>query len=135
MTCAEFDAFAADPARFRSRFELENEKVERERDAARAARDAQEERDLALARSLLADEERAEATRRADEERRAKEARERAARAAREAEERRRAEERRQAAAEVERKKREEAANLSTISRTTKNCPGCKWPIEKNGGW
>jgi hypothetical protein len=30
---------------------------------------------------------------------------------------------------------RELQATKNLIKKTTKPCPGCKWNIEKNGGW
>ena len=38
-------------------------------------------------------------------------------------------------AEQVRRRRDEEAANLQTIKRTTKPCPGCSWAIEKRDGW
>lgn len=32
-------------------------------------------------------------------------------------------------------RKKEEELNNKCIMKTTKSCPGCSWPIEKNGGW
>lgn len=34
----------------------------------------------------------------------------------------------------IKRQKREEAASLAKIQETTKSCPNCSWPIEKNDG-
>ncbi|KAH6621558.1 hypothetical protein B0J18DRAFT_411290 [Chaetomium sp. MPI-SDFR-AT-0129] len=125
LTCEEYDALQADPTNFRSRFDLDNEEAEE----AAAARRAQEDADRVFAQSLVAAdqaEERAERERRARREE--EEARERAAREQREARER----EMRKAAA---RKKREEEASSRTVGTTTKPCPGCQAPIEKNQGW
>lgn len=35
---------------------------------------------------------------------------------------------------EMQRRKRENELSLKTVKATTKQCPGCKWPIEKNQG-
>lgn len=36
--------------------------------------------------------------------------------------------------AAIKRKNQEEKMSLATVRATTKNCPGCRWPIEKNDG-
>ncbi|KAM0261324.1 hypothetical protein ACHAQJ_002355 [Trichoderma viride] len=36
---------------------------------------------------------------------------------------------------EGRRKKKEDAASAKMVKKVTKKCPGCKSPIEKNGGW
>ncbi len=125
LSCDEYDALCADPANFRSRFDLANE----EADEAAAARRAQEDADRVFAQGLVAEERRG-----AEREKREREARER---------ERVEREERvlARALAEKEmreiamRKKREEDASSKTVGTTTKPCPGCKAPIEKNDGW
>jgi hypothetical protein len=135
LTCAEYDAFLADPRGFRSRREIENERAERENREHRRLRRTQEEADSRVARGLLEEEQRGEERRRAEVRRREREERERAERERRREERRVMEERRRRMQIEAERKRREEQANLDTISRTTKNCPRCKWPIEKNHGW
>jgi hypothetical protein len=135
LTCDEYDHFLADPREFRSQFELENERVERERAEEARRRRAQEEEDRRLAQSLLEADQQEEVQRRAEQEQREREKRERLERARLEEERQRKEEARRRMRLEAERKRREEQANIDTISRTTKNCPMCKWPIEKNLGW
>ncbi|KAH6848109.1 hypothetical protein B0I37DRAFT_415786 [Chaetomium sp. MPI-CAGE-AT-0009] len=123
LTCDEYDALLADPANFRSRFDMDNEEAEQ----AAAARQAQEDADRVFAQGLLAEEQRVVAEERAAKERAKREEREAAERAARETRER----EMREAAA---RKKLEEDASSRTVGSTTKPCPGCRSPIEKNEG-
>jgi hypothetical protein len=134
MSCAEFDAFLADPDHFRSQVQLTNEAAEKQKAAEKKRRLRQEEQDLAFAQTLLEEEQRAEAARQAELERRRRE-RQQQERAAEQ--ERRRTEEReRQARAqEVRRRQADESASLRKIDKTTKRCLSCGWPIEKNGGW
>ena len=123
LSCDEYDALRADPANFRSRFELENEAAE---GAARERRE-QEDADRVFAQGL-AEEIRVEEVARL----------ERIAAEAREREERAREEQRRAAEAmraEVLRRRREDEETAATVARTTKPCPGCGWAIEKNRGW
>ena len=131
LSCDEYDAFLADPENFRSRLEIENEEAEQQQAAERSARRRQEEADRAYAQSLLdadqqeeARRERAERERREEAERQKAEA-ERAARHLK-------AEQMRKVAAQ---RKTEESLSQKTIRKTTKKCPGCSWPIEKNSGW
>jgi hypothetical protein len=35
---------------------------------------------------------------------------------------------------ELARRAREEKLSVGTVRATTKPCPGCRWPIEKNAG-
>jgi hypothetical protein len=135
ITCAEYDRFQANPQGFRSQFELENERAERERAAEAKRRREQEDSDQRLAQSLLAEDQREAARRQAERERQVRVQRERQEQALREAERQEAEEARRRMLQEAERKRTQELANLQTISRTTKNCPSCKWPIEKNQGW
>jgi len=137
LSCTEYDRFLANPRGFRSTFELENEKVEQERAAEERRRRAQEERDAEYAQTLMADEQREEAKRRADAEKQARRERENRERKKREEEQKKQREQRRQMEEEANRKRRQEAANLRTIEATTKKCPNrsCGWPIEKNDGW
>lgn len=123
LSCEEYDALRADPANFRSRFELENEAAE---EAERARRE-QEDADRVYAQSL-AEELRLEEVARL--ERIAREARERETKVR---EEQRRANEAMRA--EVLRRRREDEKTAATVARTTKPCPGCGWAIEKNRGW
>lgn len=125
LTCDEYDALLADPANFRSRFDRENEAAE----AAAEARRRQEDADRVFAQGLVAEERREREAR----ERREKEERERRERERREREERER--ERREMREAAVRRKAEEEASVRTVGGTTKPCPGCKAPIEKNEGW
>lgn len=135
LTCAEYEQFLADPSGFRSRLERDNEMVEREHQAVVRQKREQEERDRAFAQGLLDQEQKAEAERQAEAERKEMAERERKE-ALRRAEEQRKAlEARRKMEADAARKVKEEAENMETIRKTTKPCPKCKAPIEKNKGW
>jgi hypothetical protein len=131
MTCQEYDVFLANPASFKSWFTQENERAETEIMLQRARREAQEDRDRIVAQRLMDDVQREEDRRQQELERQAREERDRREREAKE----------RQWKAEQEQreKARREADNarqtMNTIRRTTKNCPGCSAPIEKNMGW
>ncbi|KAK5652952.1 hypothetical protein OQA88_9431 [Cercophora sp. LCS_1] len=135
MSCDEYDRFLADPENFRSTFELENERVEQEREAQERLRQEMEAADRRLAQSLVEEQARAEAEAQArrEEAARAEAARRRAEERA--AQQRAEAAERARAAEDAKRKARENAASEDTVKRTTKNCPGCGGPIEKNQGW
>ncbi|KAK3320533.1 hypothetical protein B0T19DRAFT_444367 [Cercophora scortea] len=130
LTCDEYDLLQADPVGFRSRFDLENEAAEEEE----AARRAQEDADLALAQRYMAEEQQQQAQE--EKERMQRELKKREEREAREAKER---EARAKAVArmrqEMARRKAEEDASSVKILHTTKPCPACKAPIEKNSGW
>jgi hypothetical protein len=135
LSCAEYDRFLANPRGFRSQLEIDNERVELEHKEHQRLRREQEEADQLFARGMLEADQRQEAEQQARIERKEREKRERAE-AENLARERKAAEEKRKKMQmEAERKAREEQANLDTISRTTKPCPKCKWPIEKNLGW
>lgn len=134
LACDEYDSLLADPVNFRSRFDVANEEAEN----ATAARRAQEDADRALAQALAAEEARAVEQERAERERERqreleRERREREERLRRERQERERRE--REMRELALRRKREEEASLVTVGSTTKPCPGCKAPIEKNAGW
>jgi hypothetical protein len=135
MCCDEYDAYVADPLGFRSQFERANERAEREQEEESRRRRELEDADRRFAQSLVEEEERAEAQRQAEAERVAREQQERRERERREAERKAAEEAKRQRARELERIHRQEQATVQTISRTTKNCPGCSSPIEKNAGW
>jgi formylmethanofuran dehydrogenase subunit E len=127
LSCDEYDALQADPVNFRSRFDLDNEEAEK----AAAARRAQEDADRVYTQSLLAEEQRAAAEERERRERKRREEREERERKEREERERKA----REARELVARRKREDEASQNTVSSTTKPCPGCSAPIEKNQGW
>ncbi|KAL1839319.1 hypothetical protein VTJ49DRAFT_1647 [Mycothermus thermophilus] len=120
MTCEEYDSLLADPENFRSWFDTTNEEAER-------ALRAQLEADRAYAQSLLEEEQRAEAERVAALERAAREEREKRERAERDKEQKRLKD-------LAKRRKQEEEASAKTVNQTTKPCPGCRAPIEKNQG-
>jgi hypothetical protein len=136
MSCVEYDRFLADPENFRSAFELENERVERVREAEERCRREMEAADFQFAKSLIEDEEaKLRAEERAREEEAARVEAERL-RAEREAAQRKaEAAARAKAAEDVRRRAKENTASEVTVKRTTKKCPGCSWPIEKNNGW
>jgi hypothetical protein len=124
----------ANPRTFKSRFELENERVERQQAAERQRLAEMEDQDRRFAQTLLDDEERAAAQARAEVERQAREVGEMQARE-RKAEQRRAAEATRTKMLEERaRRELEERANEQCVRRTTKKCPKCRAPIEKNGG-
>jgi len=132
MSCEEYDGFLADPDSFKSKWQRENDRVEREIQERRAQREAQEDMDREYAQLLMDDEgQREAALRHQEQEQRARQEK------ARQEAERRAAELR----AEQERrdKIKREADNMQqtmrTIQQTTKNCPGCSAPIEKRSGW
>jgi hypothetical protein len=135
LSCAEYDSFLADPINFRSRFEIENERVEREKENEKAARRFQEDMDRAYAQTLIEADQRAEAERQAERERQTRMETER--REQQQREDKRRLEEadKERKRQEVVKKQQDESASQSTVQRTTKPCPNCKRPIEKNGGW
>ncbi|KAK0706054.1 hypothetical protein B0T26DRAFT_655949, partial [Lasiosphaeria miniovina] len=139
LTCEEYDSLQADPLNFRSRFDIENETAEMEAEARRI----QEDRDRAFAQSLMAQEEQIVRETAKRERERAREEKERAReerqRQARESKERKAREERerkaRQAREAAAKRKAEEDASNKIVKKTTKPCPGCGSPIEKNRGW
>lgn len=136
MSCDEFDRFLADPENFRSAFEVENERVDREREAEERRRREMEAADSRFALSLVEEEKaliEAEAMARREEAARAEA--ERVETEHRAAQERAAAAARAQMAEEAKRRAKENAASEAVVKQTTKNCPGCGWPIEKNDGW
>jgi len=136
MSCDEYDRFLADPDNFRSTFEIENERVDREREAEERRRREMEAADSQFARSLVEEEEaliEAEATARREEAARAEAERVEAERRA--AQERAAAAARAKMAEDAKRRAKENAASEAVVKQTTKKCPGCGWPIEKNDGW
>jgi len=136
LSCEEYDRFLADPDGFRSAFDVENERMEREREAEKRLRREQEVFDHRLAQSLLEDKEaRAEAEARARTEQAVRAEAERREAEKRAAKQRADAAARAQASKDAKRRVKENNASVALVKRTTKNCPGCGWPIEKNQGW
>jgi hypothetical protein len=134
-TCDEQDRFLADPVNFRSQFDLQNEKVELEKVEEARIRQMLEDEDRSYAQELLDEEEREEARAQAEREKQERKRREEEARAEKERKKRKEREKREKEAAEANKRRQEERANLDTIAKTTKPCPSCTWPIEKNEGW
>ncbi len=128
LTCEEYDSLNADPANFRSRFEVENEAAER----AAEARRVQEDADRVFAQGLVAAERRAAEEEKEERERQRRRAEEEAKKKKEREERARKEREMREAAV---RRKQEEEASARTVKSVTKPCPGCKAPIQKNDGW
>lgn len=124
LTCDEYDEMLRDPDGFKSA-------IEREEEACAERKQQQEERDAMLTRKMM------------DQERQAEEKRQRQrheeqllrARAEQEAQARMMKEQEiaRERAA-MRRRQTEEQMSLQTVQARTKPCPGCRRPIEKNGG-
>lgn len=132
LTCEEYDAMVADPDGFQSQRDREDEEAARERerqleDDERLAREM-DSRDRAreVERQEAAH---AEARRKQEEEQRVEKERK-----IKEAERKKVEKEKAEKLREIKRKKAEEDATLETIEKTTKKCPKCTWPIEKNEG-
>ncbi|KAB5585569.1 hypothetical protein GE09DRAFT_1048664 [Coniochaeta sp. 2T2.1] len=124
LWCEEYDALQADPANFKSRFQLENEAAE---EAERQRRE-QEDADRAFAHSLVQEEKEESAA----VERREREARAERARERKELDEKMRRDHAMRA--EIAKKNKEEEMTRDVVARTTKPCPGYGWAIEKNDG-
>ena len=121
MTCVEYDSFLADPDNFTSSVDKSNAEIE-------AAAALQRMEDEKVAREVSH-------TQRLEEQRRQ--------RAAHRVEKERERETQKEEAKkkrilwdreETKRKVKEEKASLKIVEKTTKRCPGCQWPIEKNEG-
>ncbi|PMD40388.1 hypothetical protein L207DRAFT_633426 [Hyaloscypha variabilis F] len=125
LTCDEYDEMLQDPDGFRSA-------IDRDDEVARVAKRRQEEEDDAIARDMHQRERQVEQ----DRQRQIHEEQLRRARAEQQAEARRMREELEMAHKREAIKKRQEEERLSlqTVQVTTKPCPGCRWPIEKNQG-
>ncbi|CAN8102614.1 unnamed protein product [Discula destructiva] len=157
MSCAEYDAYLADPRHFRSAFEREQERARIAASETAAVARAQQrvERVMAQRRALAQAEAAREDGERAAQEREKGRERERererqdqqAMREAAECAERARVEEgkyrearareareRELAAVEVERRKLEDLHSERTAMQITKVCPACMVRIEKNEG-
>ncbi|KAF9884693.1 hypothetical protein FE257_001322 [Aspergillus nanangensis] len=124
LTCDEYDEMQRDPDGFQSARDREHADLER-------AQALQNEEDMRLAQELSDQEKRDEDER----QRQRHEAEVNAERERQEREAKRNLEQQRARKAEaLKRKKKEEEASLAKIHNTTKQCPGCSWPIEKNAG-
>ncbi|KAF4631885.1 hypothetical protein G7Y89_g6245 [Cudoniella acicularis] len=141
MTCEEYDRMLEDPDGFQTERDRENEALEAERrnlEVFQEARRQQEEEDRRVARELSQQDQLAEQDRQKQrhEEQIRYEERKRRERAQqqRDAERRKQAQEQAQQREEIKRRQREEKASRDIVQRTTKQCPGCRWPIEKNDG-
>jgi flagellar biosynthesis GTPase FlhF len=134
LGCDEYDQFLANPRGFKSRLDLENERVERERIEEQERLKREEEASRAYLQKLLEGEELEKARRQAEVERVAQAERERQERVRQENKARRAEEARHKLEKEALQRQKNEEENLRTIERTTKNCPSCSWPIEKNNG-
>jgi hypothetical protein len=120
MTCDEYDAFLKDPQNYRGTWERMKDKV-----VLMTGRRKQEEEDRAFALKLVREGAEWDRTRREERKRMEQEKRERK-------EKEKRLEEMRREAAK---KQEEEQATAATMEKTTRPCPSCKAPIEKNKGW
>ena len=125
MTCEEYDEMSRNPDGFQSA-------VDRDNETAALAKRLQDEEDEQLARELDRQNRRAEE----DRQRARHEEELRKARLAQEEERARKREEQERAKRQEEFKRRmaEESLSVAKVHATTKPCPGCRWPIEKNEG-
>jgi hypothetical protein len=135
LTCDEYDEFLADPVNFRSRIEIENAILEDHRLAERLQRQEQEEVDRRFAQTLLEADQVAEAERQAEMERLERDRLEAAETARLESRRRADREYLERIGLDAARKKDDEEKSENLVKKTTKPCPGCRWPIEKNAGW
>jgi hypothetical protein len=124
LTCDEYDEMLQDPDGFRSA-------IDRDDEVARVVKRRQEEEDEAIARDMDQRERQVEQ----DRQRQVHEEELRRARAE-QAEARRMREELEMAQKReaIKQRREEEILSLQTVQVTTKPCPGCRWPIEKNQG-
>ena len=125
LTCEEYDQMLQDPDGFKSALDKED----REYNVAKRHQNEEDER---LAKELNHRDRQAEQDRQtqrhAQERRRARQEQE--TEAARKRSEQALALKRE----ELKRKQREEKLSMAKVKSTTKQCPGCQWPIEKNEG-
>lgn len=146
FTCDEYNEMLQNPDNYQSTKDRENSdlemtiKLQEEQDLKaaqeisnrdkrneeeRQRRRHKEEREKARAAQLMEAERKKREQQQAEEERRVKMAEKQQEKMRKEAQERVLIEARRQ---------RENALSMETMKQTTKQCPGCKWPIEKNRG-
>jgi len=121
MTCSEYDSFLSDPDNFVSSVDKSNSELE-------LAQSLQKQEDEKVARDI-AHQQRLHEQKRQIERHREEKERERAAQKD-EAKKKRAVWE----MEEIKRKIKEEKASMKVVEKTTKRCPGCQWPIEKNNG-
>jgi len=133
MTCEEYDGLLADPEGFRSNFQKENERAEREQGNERRRSEVEETIHRLPAQRLLDKTQRKEARRKKDAERLAQKERDRME-TVKKAIQKKEEKERRE---RIKRDAENARLSVDTIERTTKKCPGraCGAPIEKNNGW
>lgn len=120
MTCPEYDLMVADPDNFVPEMDRSNAAALLEEQQETAA--ANKERE-AVHKERLAEQER-QRLQHAELRKKARDSQKEEARKKRAAWEQ----------GELKRRLKEEKASLAKVEGTTKKCPGCKWPIEKNSG-
>lgn len=153
LTCDEYNEMLQNPDQYQSARDRENFDLEmttrlqeeqdleaaqeisnrdRCREEERQKRRHKEEKEKARAAQLM------EAERKRKERKRVEEERQRVQEEKRAEQEKRQQERMRKEAQErvliESRRQRENALSMQTMKETTKQCPGCKWPIEKNRG-
>ena len=125
LTCEEYDEMLQNPDCFRSAIDMQDA-------AAEVAIRLQEQEDEMLARGMEQRDKRAEQER---QKQRHEEERRRARAAQKAAAERAKVEKDRARKMEaLKRRAMEEKLSVKKVHATTKPCPGCRWPIEKNAG-
>ncbi|KAI0437836.1 hypothetical protein F4803DRAFT_565726 [Xylaria telfairii] len=127
FTCDEYEIFLTDPS-FRSKAQLAAAEQEAYGLQDEQLRQLIQDADDNFAHSLMNE-------RQASQARLEKKARERRLAEERAVREAQRQREREEAERVLERKRQEEKLTGESIRRKTKPCPGCRVPIEKNGGW
>lgn len=115
MTCPEYDLFLSDPDNFISAITSANLELQKQEEEQVKREEVHRKRLEEQKRQLE----------------KHKEEKEKERREQREEAKRKREEWERE---EMKRKVKEEKASLKIVEKTTKRCPGCQWPIEKNEG-
>lgn len=159
LTCAEYDEMSKNPEGFKSAMDREEEasrelkrrqlegderlaqQLDDEEKLAEQQRQRHEEqlRRARVEQEAEGDRRRREEENRVAEQRRQREKREeenRQAKASRDAEDARRKQEqeRQKTIQDIKRRQKEDQLSMAKVQSTTKQCPGCQWPIEKNDG-
>ncbi len=106
--------------------------IDRDDEEAARIRRLQQEEDERLARELSQRDQVAEQER--QRQRHEEEIRRARAEQKAEAERKRQEKERAKKVEELKKRQKEEKLSLAKVQATTKQCPGCQWPIEKNQG-